>query len=95
MAAFQDKFGNWLAALIYRAGRGLILATPDFALALLVRGLRWLAYLLTGDLQMRIALTDVMEIFQDGGPGTAVVRKMIRAADLKLSRDVLRGMIGL
>ena len=95
MQGIRNRLVNGMVALVYRGGRGLILATPDFALALLVRGLRWLAYLLTGDLQMRIALTDVMEIFQDGPPGTAVVRKMIRSADLKLSRDVVRGMIGL
>ena len=95
MKAIKKKLTGWLAALIFRLGRALILGLPDSALALLVRGVRWLAYLITGDVLLRVALTDVMEIFQDGPPGTAVVRKMVRAAELRLSRDVVRGLMGM
>lgn len=95
----KDNVGNWLAGWIagaaFRLVRGLVLGLPDSFLAVFMRGLRWLAYLLTGDALLRVALTDVMEIFRDGPPGTDTVRKMMREADLPLARDMVRGLMGL
>ena len=84
-----------IAGLAFRLVRALILGLPDSSLAALFRGIRWLIYLVTGDRQMRIAVTDVIGIFQDGPPGTDTVRKMMREADAVLARDVVRGLLGI
>ena len=95
MKAFKNWLGGWLAGVSFRLVRAMILVMPDFGMALFLRGVRWLGYLITGDAMLRVALTDVMEIFRDGPPGTDTVRKMMRSADLSLARDVIRGLMGI
>ncbi len=95
MKALKNRLGGFIAGVSFRLVRGLVLGLPDFALAVFMRGARWLGYLLTGDALLRVALTDVMQIFQDGSPGTDTVRKMMRSADLDLARDMVQGLMGL
>jgi hypothetical protein len=91
----KRKIGGMIAGLAFRLVRGMILGLPDSALAVFMRGVRWLVYLITGNAMLRVALTDVIGIFQDGPPGTDTVRKMMRAAELPLARDVVRGLMGI
>jgi len=95
MKAFKNWLGGLMAGISFWLVRALVLGLPNFLLAVFVRGVRWLGYLVTGDVMLRVALTDVMEIFQEGPPGTDTVRKMMRAADPDLARDVVRGLMGL
>jgi hypothetical protein len=95
MQAFKNGMGGLIAGVSFRLVRGMILGLPDSVLAVFMRGVRWLVYLITGDAMLRVALTDVMEIFQDGPPGTDTVRKMMREAELPLARDVVRGLMGI
>jgi len=95
MKAWKYWLGGLIAGTSFRLVRGMVLGLPDFFLAVLMRGARWLAYLFTGDPLLRVALTDVMEIFRDGPPGTDTVRKMMREADLPLARDMVRGLMGI
>jgi len=95
MKAFKNWLGGFMVGILFRLVRAMVLGLPDFLLAAFVRGVRWLGYLVTGDVLLRVALTDVMEIFQEGPPGTDTVRKMMRESELPLARDVVRGLLGL
>ncbi len=85
--------GKLVALLIWKAVRWFILNMPDRLLASVFRGLRRLAWVVTGDDQLRSVITEVVEIFEDGPKYTDTVRMMLREADPDYSSDVLRGAL--
>ncbi len=85
--------GKILASSIWRMVSWFVLNVSDKNIARFFAGLRWLAWVITGDRQMRMVLGEVVEIFEDGRPDTDIVRKMFREADADFASDVIRGAI--
>lgn len=83
-----------MAGLAFRLLRAVILNLSDSSLARLMRIVRGMVYLFSGEAMLRLALSDIVEIFQAGPPGTDTVRKIMRETDPELARHLVQGLLG-
>jgi len=90
----KKLLGNWIARLVWGLMRGFILGMPDRVISMVMRAIRGLLWVLTGDRQLRSVMTEVVEIFEDGPPGTDTVRIMFREANPGFAADLLREALG-
>jgi hypothetical protein len=74
-----------VVGLVARAGFTVIKLIfpllPDWLCAKLMRLVRWEAYVITGNVDVVKAVTEVVEIFESGPPFTATVRKIVAGTE--------------
>jgi hypothetical protein len=82
-----------IASLAWSIGRWWLLANSDRSLAFQLRIIRRLLFALSGNEGLKNILTELIEIFTDGGKQAATARKLFRLADRGYSLAVVKSAL--
>ncbi len=82
-----------LARIIFKAFRWWILNRNDKAIARAIKITLRIIYALTADEYIRQALSEAVEIFEQGGRQTEIVRQMLEQADAEYATAILASIL--
>ncbi len=88
-----EFLANLLARIAFPLIRYWILRRSDRRLAKSIRVMRRIAFAFTGDQMVLTALADAAEIFEQGGWGTELLRKMVRETTPEYAITILRSIL--
>ncbi len=83
-----------LSNLIFACGRWWLLANSNRSLAFQFRLARRIAFAVTGDAFLKNVLTELSEIFEQGGKAADTARKIFREADRAYAAAVVAAALG-
>ena len=87
---------NAIRGPLVRAGfalfRALILNSSDRTMIRFFKSVRWLLYLITADKMIRLALSDVIDIFASGPPNSTTLRKIVAGSEPELIVSIVKCM---
>jgi len=88
-----EFLADLIAKLAFRFARYWVLNRSDKYIARGLKVVRRIVYAVSGDETANNALREMAEIFEEGGRGTELVRRMVREADQVHAATILRSIL--
>ncbi len=82
-----------IANIAFPFGKWWIVHSPDWYVALHLRLARRLAYAFTGDEFLRNVITELVDIFEQGGRPAEIARMVFRESDRAYPAAVVKGAL--
>jgi hypothetical protein len=88
-----EFLADLVAKIAFRLGRYYVLHRSDHYIAARLKFVRRVVFAVSGDEFLRNVISEAIEVFEQSGWGTALVRRMMREANQEYATAILRSIL--